>query len=115
MIKTYLLGGIEPALFIAGFIAACVGILFTLLLGSTVRDPHSEFSPTHFSWKYLWNDNSKRILANIIAVVASLRFMTELFGWELTVWKGFVIGVSWDFLALIIKQKTNLLDPKPKP
>lgn len=114
MIKQYLLGGLDPALLAACFIAACVGVLFVLLAGTTLRDPKSESSPTHWSWSYLWSDNAKRIYLNIIAIVVSLRFMTELFGWELTVWKGFVIGTGWDLIALIIKQKTNLLDPKPK-
>lgn len=114
MIKQYLLGGIDPALFAACFIAACVGVLFILLVGTRLRDPKSNNSPEKWSWKYLWSDNALRIYANIIAVIVSLRFMTELFGWELTVWKGFIIGTGWDMLALLIKQKTNLLDPKPK-
>lgn len=114
MFKTYLLGGIDPALYAACFVGACAGILLTLLLGSTVRDPSSIGSPTHFSWKYLWRDNLKRILANVIAVIVTLRFMPEIFNWELSVWKGFVVGMSWDLIALVIKQKTNFLDPKPK-
>lgn len=114
MVKTYLLGGLDPALFIACFIAAMLGVLFVLLMGTRLRDPKSLDSPKHWSWSYLWCDNTKRIYANLIAVIISLRFMTELFGWELTVWKGFVIGTGWDVIALIIKQKTNLFDPKPK-
>lgn len=115
MFKTYLLGGVDPALYGACFVAACVGIFLTLLWGTTLRSTDSNGSPYHFSWKYLWTDNTKRILANIIAVLVSLRFMTELFGWELSVWKGFCIGLSWDVLALIIKQKTTILDPTKKP
>lgn len=115
MIKTYLLGDLDPALFVASLIYAGLGILLTLLLGTTVRNVHSEFSPDHFSWKYLWNDNTKRLLANLICVPLTLRFMPDVLGVELTVWKGLIVGLSWDTLFLIIKQKTTWLDPKPKP
>ena len=115
MVKTYLLGEIDPALFSACLIAGLVGIVFILLLGTKLRDPSSAESPIAWSWSYLWNDNLKRILLSVLTVIISLRFMTELFGWELTVWKGFVVGVGWDSIALLIKQKTNLLDTKTKP
>jgi len=111
-IKQQLLGGIEPSLFAASFIAALVGILFTLLIGSTLRDVNSEWSPKNFSWKYLLSDNAKRIYANLLAVIITLRFMPDVIGVELSVWKGFVVGTAWDVLALIIKQKTKILDPK---
>lgn len=111
-IKQQLLGGIEPSLFAASFIAALVGILFTLLIGSTLRDVNSQWSPKNFSWKYLLSDNARRIYANLLAVIITLRFMPEVIGVELSVWKGFVIGTAWDVLALIIKQKTKILDPK---
>lgn len=110
--KQYLLGGLDPALYAACFIAACVGVLFILLIGTSLRDPLSANSPAKWSWSYLMSDNAKRIYANIIAIIVSLRFMTELFGWELTVWKGFIIGTGWDAIALIIKQKTNLFESK---
>lgn len=114
MYKTYILGDIDPGLFTAAFIFACIGILLTLLLGTTVRDVKSDSSPQHFSWKYLWSDNTKRIIANVICVLLTLRFMPEVMGIELSVWKGLIVGLSWDTLFLIIKQKTSILDPKPK-
>ena len=110
----YILGSIEPALFFAALFFAALGIMFILLMGTTVRDPNSVYSPHKFSWKYLFNDNFKRILASILATVITLRFMTELTGWELSPFKGFVVGTAWDGIALFVKQKTNWLDPKTK-
>lgn len=110
----YILGGIEPALFGACVIFACLGILLILLMGTTLRSTTAPKSPTEFSWKYLWNDNTKRILASALATLITLRFMTELTGWELSPWKAFVIGTGWDGIALFIKQKTNWLDKKEK-
>jgi|SRR5690606_19441157 hypothetical protein len=112
--KEYILGGIDPIFFSACVFFAGVGILFVLLLGTNLRDKRSPTSPEKFSWKYLWNDNTKRIAASIIATLVSLRFMTELTGWELNQWRSFCIGCAFDGIALFIKQKTNFLDPKPK-
>jgi len=111
-IKQQLLGNLDPQLYIASFIAALVGILFVLLLGSTLRSVESKSSPKNFSWSYLLSDNAKRIYLNILAVIITLRFMPEIIGTELSVWKGFIVGTAWDGLALFIKQKTNILDPK---
>lgn len=111
-IKSELLGSIDPSLYVAAFVAALVGVLFTLLVGSTLRSVKSANSPQDFSWSYLLSDNAKRIYANILVIIVTLRFMPEVLGVELSVWKGFIVGVSYDALALIIKQKTKLLDPK---
>jgi hypothetical protein len=110
--KEHLLGGIEPGLFGACIIFAGLGILLVLLMGTTLRSTTSPSSPPEFSWRYLWNDNTKRILASALATLLSLRFMTELTGWELSPWKAFVIGTAWDGIALFIKQKTSWLDKK---
>jgi len=112
--KQHLLGNIDPALFAATIFFAAFGILFVLMMGTRLRNPQSLNSPNEFSWKYLRTDNFKRIVASSIAVLATLRFMPDLTGWELSPWKGFVVGAAWDSIALIVKQKTELLDPKPK-
>lgn len=110
--KEHLLGGIDPGFFGACVFYAGMGILLVLLLGTTLRQTTSEKSPQEFSWKYLWNDNTRRILASALATLVTLRFMTELTGWELTMWKSFVVGTGWDGIALFVKQKTNWFDKK---
>ena len=113
-INPYILGDVEPALFVAAMFFAAIGILVILLLGSRLRKPNSDTSPEKFSWRYLINDNAKRIYGNIVCVLVTLRFMPELFNVTLTPWMGFVIGLFWDSLFLLIKQKTKLLDPSAK-
>lgn len=112
--KEHLLGGIDPGFFAACFIAALVGMTITLLGGTLLRDPNSDSSPKFFSWKYLWSDNLKRILFAILLILSSLRFLPELFNTELTMWGAFSAGIGWDGLLLIIKQKTNWIDPSAK-
>jgi hypothetical protein len=112
----YIIGPTEPALFAACIFFAGMGIFFVLLLGTRLRDKLSPYSPPQFSWQYLWSDNARRIYASIIAVLISLRFLPDLFtGLKLTPLVAFGIGTAWDGIALVIKQKTNILDPKDKP
>jgi hypothetical protein len=110
----YILGGMDPGLFMASLLFAMVGVLITLLIGSTMREPDSKFSPKKFSFTYMLYDNAKRILLNLLLILISLRFMTEITGWDLSVWKGFIIGISYDSLLMIVKQKTSILDPRGK-
>lgn len=109
------LGPTDPALFAACVFFAVIGIVFVLLLGTRLRDKGSPYSPEAFSWSYLISDNMRRIYASVIAVLITLRFMTELTGWELSVWKAFIVGTAWDSILLFVKQKTDLLDPNKKP
>lgn len=109
-----ILGKNDPSTLGAAFVFAIIGVFLTLLWGTTARQPASAGSPVGFSWKYLWNDNLKRIIAVLLMVSVSLRFMPELFNFELSAWHGFIVGISWDGLAFLIKQKTALLDSKPK-
>jgi uncharacterized membrane protein YjjB (DUF3815 family) len=114
MIKEYLLNGTEPALFVACFLVGCLGILFTLLMGTTLRDKDSGGSPIGFSWSYLWSDNFKRIILSVVTLLISIIFSPQIFNAPLELWHGLVAGVSWDAISLLIKQKTTILDPKEK-
>lgn len=114
-INPYILGDIEPALFIAAMLFAMIGVFIVLLLGTRLREKESVTSPTVFSWKYLFSDNAKRILGSVLCVLVTLRFMPEILNVQLSAWMGFVVGTFWDGLALIIKQKTSLFDPRTKP
>lgn len=113
----HVIGPTDPALFAACIFFAAIGVFFVLLIGTRLRDKQSPNSPQKFSWAYLWSDNARRIYASAIAVLLTLRFMPEpqLLGWELTPWKALCVGTAWDTILLFVKQKTSILDPKPKP
>lgn len=108
----YILGPTEPAFFAACVFFAAIGVFLVLLMGTSLRDKSSPGSPETFSWSYLWSDNARRIYASSICVLLSLRFAPEIFDWELTLFKALCIGLAWDTILLIVKQKTNILDPK---
>ena len=114
LLKIDLLGGIDGEFFLACVFFAAMGILLVLLMGSNLRTVDATGKTIKFSWAYLWSDNFKRILASVIATLATLRFMTQLTGVPLTEFSAFCVGMLWDSITLLIKQKTNILDPKPK-
>ena len=109
----YFYGDLPINFVIACYIAAFAGILLVLLLGTNLRDPLSATSPTKWSWKYLLSDNNKRIMASVLATVLSITFFKEVFNREITVFGSLGIGTGWDGIALFLKQKTKIFDPKP--
>lgn len=104
--------GNQPDVLGAAFAFALLGHLLILLGGTAFREPKSPASPQKFSWSYLLFDNGKRILYVLLLIVVSLRFMPDLFGMQVSAWGGFLVGAGLDSVALLIKQKTKILDPK---
>jgi len=107
-----ILGSNDHALLAASFIYAIVGHCLILLLGTTLRDPNSPNSPKDFSLKYLLYDNFKRISTVVLLIVVALRFSPDLLGRQLSEFTGFLIGIGLDGIALLLKQKTKIFDPK---
>lgn len=106
------IGKSDPNTLAAAFVFALIGHFIILLAGTTLRNPTSTTSPIKFSWSYLFCDNAKRIIYVILLIIVALRFMPDLFGMTLTPFAGFLVGSALDSIALMIKQKTHLLDPK---
>jgi len=50
----------------------------------------------------------------LLLILAGLRFLPDLTGMQVTGWGGFLVGAGLDSIALLIKQKTKLLDPSAK-
>lgn len=113
---THLIGPGSIALLIGALIYAYIGAFIMLLLTTTKRDPLSDRTPFCFSWRFLWSDNTKRLIATIILIFIAIRFSRELIGADITMWAAVLIGLGCDKLAEIIKSKTNLFDKqKDKP
>lgn len=107
-----ILGKNDPGILLAAFIFALIGHALVLLGGTMLRDPKSLESPQKWSLSYLIYDNAKRIMYVLLLIVVGLRFLPDLTGMQVTGWGGFLVGSGLDILALVIKQKTHLLDPK---
>jgi len=109
-----LLGDIEPLFFLWCAFWACIGVIITLLAGTMVRDPESKCSPRKWSFLYLIRDNYKRIIWNAVLIFIAIRFYEDITGWALTHWSALCIGLSFDTILMIIKQKSSWLDPSKK-
>ena len=103
--------GNSPDILAAAFIFALIGHFLVLLGGTMLRNPTSTGSPDKFSIPYLIYDNAKRIAYVLLLIIAAIRFSPDLFGIQVSPWGGFLVGAGLDSIALIIKQKTKILDP----
>ncbi len=104
----------DPNVLGAAFAFALLGHFIVLLGGTAFREPKSLNSPQNFSMSYLLCDNAKRILYVLLVIVGVLRFCPDILGKQVSAFAGFCVGLGLDSIALLIKQKTKLLDPTPK-
>lgn len=109
-----ILGKNDAGVLAAAFVFALAGHALVLLGGTMLRAPNSTSSPEKFSLSYLLYDNAKRIAYVLLLIIVGLRFLPDLTGMQVTGWGGFLVGAGLDTIALVIKQKTKLLDPNPK-
>lgn len=108
MKKTFLenlFGPGDPGMFLAALVYAMVGVTISLLYDSSKRDQNKVSTPNDFSWGYLLIDNIKRIVLSVLLVVVSLRFSRELLGADLTMYLALLIGIGFDRLGLLLKNK----------
>lgn len=104
----------DPGVMAAAFVFALIGHALVLLGGTMLRNPASPASPVKFSFSYLLWDNAKRIFYVLLLIIVGIRFLPDLTGMQVTSWGGLLVGAGLDSLALLIKQKTRLLDPSAK-
>jgi|SRR5690606_34807608 len=102
-------GTLNPGMLAAAFVMSLIGIALSMLLFTTKRDPLSERTPTHFSWKFFWNDNVKRIAkaiaTTVLVLFITIRFSQELMGQKLTMFYAFGVGFGLDKVIEKIKKK----------
>lgn len=79
-----------------------------------------KYSPRKFDWAYWYNDNTKRIAANVFMIYVVIRFLPEFtmyFGFNLPEWfqipSSFLIGMGIDKIVNRFK-KNGLLKNKPE-
>lgn len=98
--------------FLTNVFFALIGLALSVLVDTSTRNPVSKTSPVHFSWKFFFQDNWKRLVRNILLLFLGLRFSPELLNVEISPMWAVVIGASLDTLAVIIKAKLDSLKSK---
>lgn len=88
---------------------ALLGMVISLLLHSSNRDQSSTATPYKFSMLFLLLDNWKRILLNLLALFAAVRFYPDLFGNPINPFLSFGIGLGFDKLLQMLKDKAGFM------
>lgn len=99
-----LLGEIKPIEFLALVSWGIVGIIVNVLIHASTRDVDDPCSPETFSWKYLLCDNYKRIIIGILLLIIGIRFSYEIFGFSITAFSSFWIGLTFHKLINIFRK-----------
>jgi len=121
----YYLGFLNWDLFLAMVIFALIGVGVNLLIHSQKRDQNSPNTPVKFSFLFLLRDNWKSILLTIILILLTIRFgpmikpdmfkpeeLASPLGTEKWLFASLVVGLGFNFLLQIWKDKTNWLKVK---
>ncbi len=88
-----------------------VGLTVSTLISTTKRDQSSTATPEKFSFTFLIADNWKRYVLNILLIYVTVRFYPDIFdGNKLTPWLAIGLGLAWDRVINLVKQKTELLN-----
>jgi hypothetical protein len=122
---SFLLGYIPAGMFLAMIGFAAIGVVMALLIHSTTRDQNSTKTPVKFSFKFLIKDNWKTIALTVFTVLITLRFAGSVFpgqftgeelgspiGTEKWLFGSFIIGLSYNYLLQILKDKADILKVK---
>lgn len=109
----YIFGTTDISKFSACVFFALVGVVISLLIHSTNRDKDSMRTPFKFRWSVLIDDNSQRILLNLLLILVTLRFCKELTGLDLNMFVSLTIGVMYDKLSEWLRNKC-IIDKKNK-
>jgi len=107
---TDIFGGIKPIHYAGAFIFAFMAIFIRWSIMTIVAVRNNPATPTKFNlWWFLLSSLKKisRVIAALLIVFVFLRFTNEFFGFGLTMFIAFMIGLFYDFLS----DKLKRLDP----
>ena len=92
-----------------GWLFGMVGVLVSLLLHTTQRDPASQRTPESFSWKFLFKDNYRRLTTSVLLVFLCLRFSSYLGlpNREDVALMGFITGLGLDKIVEVFRAKNK--------
>lgn len=102
------LGDVSPAFFWAMFLFAFMGMVASLLLNATDRNPSSVASPGGFSLWFLIKDNHKRIVLSLFLIFIGITVGPELTDIVLNKTTAILLGFNLDKIAQAIKNRSAL-------
>lgn len=104
-----LLGTTDVGSFMTLLFFAIVGMIISLLLHGANREPTEPTTPEKFSLSFLFLDNWKRILLNVLVLFAAVRFYPDIFNEPINPFLSFGIGLGFDKVVQMIKDRMGVL------
>lgn len=98
-----ILGNGSLGAFLAYLVIAYVSAIVSLLLEASKRDISSTNTPVKFSYRFLFAANTKRIVANFLAVPLLIRLVYEYGEMKWMILVAITIGVIIDRAAMWLK------------
>lgn len=103
------LGTTDTGSFMTLFLFAIIGMVISILLHGANREPSTPTTPYKFSLSFLFLDNWKRILLNILVLFAAVRFYPDIFNEPINPFLAFGIGLGFDKVVQKIKDRMGVL------
>lgn len=103
------LGTTDVGAFMTLFLFAIIGMAISLLLHGANREPTTSTTPYKFSLSFLFLDNWKRIVLNILVLFAAVRFYPDIFNEPINPFLSFGIGLGFDKVVQMIKDRMGVL------
>ena len=111
--RQLVLGDLSLSYYLAALFFSGLAIILSMWAGSAKRNVDSTSTPKKYSFKFLLWDNTKRIVAGLIAMFLVYRFSASIIGhglsMESAVGVGFFISMGLDQLIGWLKQRFDLL------
>lgn len=104
-----LCGGYNGTEFLFFVFWAMVGAFIMINIHAQTRDPKAIRTPVCFSWRIWLHDNFRRVIFNLTLILVTIRFSKEVTGKEINDFWAFVIGLSFDAIAILLN-KFNLVN-----
>jgi hypothetical protein len=98
-----ILGNGSLGAFLAYLVIAYVSAIVSLLLEASKRDIASSNTPVKFSYRFLFAANTKRLIANFLAVPLLIRLVYEYGEMKWMILVAITIGVIIDRAAMWLK------------
>lgn len=98
------LGGYSIGQFAGYFFWAIMGVFIVVQFNVNTRDRKGDRTPEQFKWSFWFRDNARRVAFNVALIFATIRFSQQVTGREINEWWSFVIGLSFDLLALVLNK-----------
>lgn len=94
-------GVVDFPTYVAWFLLAFIGAFAGILVRAQLKYKNSTKTPTHWSWSFLFKDNTLNLVIGFIITFIFIRFSKEMLNMEPTAFGALIIGATNNELATL--------------